>query len=54
VVAGDQRMTATLLALAEQGSTQSLMEQLELPKSHVHYLRRTAHQELNKAYTNRE
>jgi hypothetical protein len=48
--AGDQRMTATLLALAEHGSTKSLMEQLELPKSHVHYLRRTAHQELNKVY----
>lgn len=48
--AGDQRMTVTLLALAEHGSSKSLMEQLELPKSHVHYLRRTAHQELNKAY----
>jgi hypothetical protein len=34
-------------------STKSLMEQLELPKSHVHYLRRIDHQELNKAYQSR-
>ncbi len=48
--AGDKRMSVTLLALSEQRSTKSLMEQLDLPKSHVHYLRRTAHQELNRAY----
>ena len=48
--AGDNRMTATLLALAEQRSTKSLMEELDLPKTSIHYLRRTAHQELNKVY----
>lgn len=48
--AGNTRMTATLTALAEARSTKSLMEELDLPKSHVHYLRRTAQQELNKVY----
>lgn len=48
--AGNTRMTATLLALAEARSTKSLMAELELPQSHVHYLRRTAQDALNKAY----
>jgi hypothetical protein len=48
--AGNPRMATTLLALAEQRSTKSLMQELELPKGHVNRLRCTAHQELNKAY----
>jgi hypothetical protein len=48
--AGDTRMAVTLRALAEHESTKAIMDQLDLPKSHVHYLRRRAHQELNRAY----
>lgn len=48
--AGNERMAVTIRGLAEHESTKSLMERLELPKSHVHYLRRTAHQKLNQAY----
>jgi hypothetical protein len=48
--AGDIRMVTTLRGLAENESTKALMDQLNLPKSHVHYLRRKAHQELNQAY----
>jgi hypothetical protein len=47
---GDKRMAATLLGLAENTSTKDLMEKLSLPKTHVHYLRRIAHKELNQAY----
>lgn len=48
--AGDARMAATLRGLAENASSKALMDQLDLPKSHVHYLRRRAHDELNRAY----
>ena len=47
---GDARMAATLRGLADNESTKALMDQLDLPKTHVHYLRRKAHQELNRAY----
>ena len=48
--AGDQRMATILRGLADNDSTKTMMEQFDLPKSHVHYLRRKAHQELNRAY----
>lgn len=47
---GDERMVATLKSMSHYESTETLRERLDLPKSHVHYLRRTAHKELNKAY----
>ncbi|MBZ0300244.1 MAG: hypothetical protein K8J31_10900 [Anaerolineae bacterium] len=47
---GNERMAATLRALAENESTKAIMAQLDLPKSHVHYLRRKAHEALNQAY----
>jgi hypothetical protein len=48
--AGKERMVATLRSLSQYESAKTLMERLELPKSHVHYLRRMAHKELNQAY----
>jgi hypothetical protein len=48
--AGKDRMAATLRSLSQYESAKTLMERLELPKSHVHYLRRTAHKALNAAY----
>ncbi|MAS36108.1 MAG: hypothetical protein CL610_19030 [Anaerolineaceae bacterium] len=48
--AGDDRMAVALRGLAKNESTQAMMDQLDLPKTHVHYLRRKAHQELNRAY----
>ncbi len=48
--AGKDCMAATLRSLSQYESAKTLMERLELPKSHVHYLRRTAHKELNQAY----
>lgn len=47
---GKERMAETLRSLSQYESAKTLMERLELPKSHVHYLRRMAHQELNRAY----
>lgn len=47
---GDQRMVATLHNLSQQGSCASLMQQLDIPKTHVFYLRRKAHQALNDSY----
>ena len=47
---GDSRMVETVRNLSAYESCQRLMEKLNLPKSHVHYLRRKAHQALNKAY----
>lgn len=47
---GDTRMTVALRGLAEHESVKSMMKQLDLPKSHVQYLRLKAHHELNQAY----
>ncbi len=47
---GKEQMAVTIEALAENASTKAIIEKLALPQSHVHYLRRTAHQELNRAY----
>src|SRR5690606_3853293 len=47
---GDERMAATVRGLVENESTKAMMEKLGLPKTHVHYLRRKAHEELNRAY----
>jgi hypothetical protein len=48
--AGKDHMVAILRGLAQHESVKTQMEQLDLPKSHVHYLRLNAHKELNKAY----
>ena len=47
---GNDRMAETVRGLAENQSTKAMMDKLELPKSHIHYLRRKAHKELNEAY----
>jgi hypothetical protein len=47
---GNERMTVALRGLAEHESTKSMMAKLDLPKSHVQYLRLRAHKELNQAY----
>lgn len=47
---GDTRMAVAVRGLADRESTKSMMDTLELPKSHVNYLRLKAHQALNKAY----
>ena len=48
--AGDTPMVETLLSLSACEPCQHLMEKLNLSKSRVFYLRRKAHQALNKAY----
>lgn len=48
--AGNDAMSTTLRHLAERKNTRALMERLDIPKTHAHYLRRMAHQELNRAY----
>lgn len=47
---GNVRMVTTLQSMAAYESCQTLTERLGLPKSHIHYLRRIAHRELNKVY----
>lgn len=47
---GDERMVTTIESLSNYEGCQPLLERLDLPKSHVHYLRRNAHQALNRAY----
>lgn len=47
---GNQRMVATLQNLSAFEGYRSLMEQLELPKTTINYLRRMGHKELNQAY----
>ncbi|MBK9746006.1 MAG: hypothetical protein IPO91_04430 [Chloroflexi bacterium] len=47
---GNGRMVATLRSMAADESCKQLMQRLDLPKSHVHYLRLVAHRELNKVY----
>ena len=50
VAESNGRMVATLRSLVAYESCKQLMQRLELPKSHVHYLRLVAHRELNKVY----
>ncbi len=47
---GNLRMVATLQSMAAYESCKKLMQRLQLPKSHVQYLRLVAHRELNKIY----
>lgn len=47
---GNVRMVTTLQSMAAWESCKTLSERLGLPKSHIHYLRRIAHRELNKVY----
>lgn len=49
-VEGDDRMVATLHNLSAFEGYRSLMEQLELPKTTINYLRRMGHKALNEAY----
>ena len=48
---GNSRMVETLRSLARYESCQTLMARLQLPKSHIQYLRLVAHRELNKIYS---
>ena len=47
---GNERMVATLHNLSAFEGYRSLMEQLELPKTTINYLRRMGHKELNQTY----
>jgi hypothetical protein len=47
---GNLRMVATLQSMAAHESCKRLMQRLQLPKSHVQYLRLVAHRELNRVY----
>ena len=47
---GNLRMAATVQSMAAYESCKMLMQRLQLPKSHVQYLRLIAHRELNKIY----
>lgn len=47
---GNERMAETLRNLCEHESSKALQARLDVPQSQANYLRRTAHQELNRAY----
>lgn len=47
---GDDRMVATLHNLSHFEGYKVLMQELELPKTTINYLRRMGHKELNQAY----
>ena len=47
---GNLRMVATLQSMAAHESCKQLMQRLQLPKSHVQYLRLMGHRELNRIY----
>ncbi len=47
---GNLWMVATLQSMTAYKSCKKLMQRLQLPKSHVQYLRLVAHRELSKIY----